>query len=67
MGGAPVAVLKDLPSVVESLGAKGLATESEGAIVVQVPGFEAPLIVRKGGLDGGYLYGTTDLAAVRFI
>jgi len=29
-----------------------------------VPGFENPLIIQKG--DGGYLYGTTDLAGVRY-
>ena len=38
--------------------------ESEGAVVVPVPGFESPLIIQKA--DGGYLYGTTDVAAVKF-
>jgi arginyl-tRNA synthetase len=47
----------------------GLARESEGAICVFPPGFTgrdgepAPLIIRKK--DGGYGYGTTDLAALR--
>jgi arginyl-tRNA synthetase len=41
-----------------------IAQESEGAIVVKVPGYESPLIIQKS--DGGYLYGTTDLAAIRF-
>jgi arginyl-tRNA synthetase len=53
-----------LPAVVSDLKAAGLAKESEGAVVVAVPGFENPLIIQKA--DGGYLYGTTDLAAVRF-
>jgi arginyl-tRNA synthetase len=53
-----------LPQVVADLKAAGVASESEGAIVVFVPGFENPLIIQKG--DGGYLYGTTDLAGVRY-
>ena len=53
-----------LPDVVRELKAKGIAVESQGATVVPVPGFEAPLIIEKGA--GGYLYGTTDLAAIRF-
>jgi arginyl-tRNA synthetase len=53
-----------LPDVVRELKRKGIAVESEGATVVPVPGFEAPLIIEKG--SGGYLYGTTDLAAIRF-
>jgi arginyl-tRNA synthetase len=53
-----------LPEVVRDLREKGLAIESPGAIVVPVPGFENPLIIEKAG--GGYLYGTTDLAAIRF-
>jgi arginyl-tRNA synthetase len=53
-----------LPSVVADLKTLGLAVESEGATVVPVEGFEAPLIVEKTG--GGFLYGTTDLAAVRY-
>jgi len=53
-----------LPAVVADLKKIGLAKESEGAVVVQVPGFENPLIIQKA--DGGFLYGTTDLAAIRF-
>lgn len=53
-----------LPEVVKELLDRGIAQRSEGATVVPVPGFEAPLIVEKG--SGGYLYGTTDLAAIRF-
>jgi arginyl-tRNA synthetase len=53
-----------LADVVRELKQKGLAVPSEGATVVPVPGFENPLIIQKS--DGGYVYGTTDLAAVRF-
>ena len=53
-----------LPAVVSDLKAAGIAVESEGAIVVPIEGYENPLIIEKTG--GGYLYGTTDLAAIRF-
>jgi arginyl-tRNA synthetase len=53
-----------LADVVGELKAKNIAAESEGAIVVPVEGFEAPLIIEKTG--GGYLYATTDLAGVRY-
>jgi arginyl-tRNA synthetase len=53
-----------LAEVVRELKEKGLAVLSEGATVVPVEGFEAPLIIEKTG--GGYLYATTDLAGVRF-
>jgi arginyl-tRNA synthetase len=53
-----------LPDVVRELKEKGVATQSEGATVVFVEGHENPLIIEKSG--GGYLYGTTDLAAVRY-
>jgi arginyl-tRNA synthetase len=53
-----------LPGVVSDLKQANIATESEGAIVVPVEGYENPLIIEKTG--GGYLYGTTDLAALRY-
>ena len=53
-----------LPSVVADLKAAGIAEESEGAIVVFVEGHENPIIIEKTG--GGYLYATTDLAAIRY-
>lgn len=61
---------EDLPVVVADLKAKGLAKESNGAQVVYVDGFANKegealgYIVQKQ--DGGYLYATTDLAAVRY-
>jgi len=60
----------DLPGVVEALKARGLLTESQGARCVFLDEFKAkdgsplPLIVQKS--DEGYLYATTDLAAVRY-
>lgn len=55
----------DLATVVAELRAKGLAVDSDGAVAVFIDGEgKAPLIVEKSG--GGYLYGTTDLAAVRY-
>jgi arginyl-tRNA synthetase len=53
-----------LRKVVDDLKAKGIAIESEGAMAVFVKGFENPLLIEKTG--GGFLYGTTDLAAVRY-
>jgi arginyl-tRNA synthetase len=59
----------ELPGVVADLRAAGLARESEGALCVFLDGFVTkdgkplPLIVQKS--DGGYLYATTDLAALR--
>ncbi|WP_292664239.1 arginine--tRNA ligase [Nitratifractor sp.] len=55
---------EELAQIVEALKEKGLLVESRGAKVVFVEGDENPLIVQKS--DGGYLYATTDLAAIRF-
>ena len=60
----------DLPKVVEDLRKAGLLKESQGAQCVFLPqfrdkeGHELPLIVQK--TDEGYLYATTDLAAIRY-
>ncbi|MGH8380476.1 arginine--tRNA ligase [Pseudomonas sp.] len=60
----------DLANVVSELKAKGLLVESNGAQCVFLDEFKnaegepLPVIVRKA--DGGYLYATTDLAAVRY-
>jgi len=54
-----------LRKVVDDLKAAGLAIESDGAIGVFIDGPERPpLIIEKTG--GGFLYGTTDLAAIRY-
>jgi arginyl-tRNA synthetase len=42
----------------------GLAEVDDGALVVRFEDRERPLIIRKR--DGGFIYATTDLAAVRF-
>ena len=60
----------DLPKVIEDLRAKGLLEESKGAQCVFLDEFKSkdgeitPVIVQKS--DGGYLYATTDLSAVRY-
>jgi arginyl-tRNA synthetase len=54
----------DLSSVVEDLRAKGNLQESDGAQCVFLENDEIPVIVQKG--DGGYLYATSDLAALRY-
>jgi len=55
---------EDLPQVIEDLIQEGLLQESNGAQCVFLEGEEIPVIVQKG--DGGYLYATTDLAALRY-
>jgi arginyl-tRNA synthetase len=52
-----------LPEVVEAFIAAGLGVEDKGAIVVRFEDRERPLLIRKS--DGGFLYATTDLAAIR--
>lgn len=54
----------ELAGVVDEFLKKGVAEESEGAVVVRIEGDETPLIIRKS--DGAYLYATTDLAAIRY-
>ena len=60
----------DLAHVVEDLDKAGLLRESQGAQCVFLEEFKdhegeiAPVIIQKS--DGGYLYATTDLAAVRY-
>jgi arginyl-tRNA synthetase len=53
-----------LAAVVADLEGRGLATLSEGAIVVHVERTEAPFIVRKR--DGAFNYATSDLATVKY-
>lgn len=60
----------DLANVVSDLQAQDLLTESEGAQCAFMDEFKnkegsiTPLIIQKTG--GGYLYATTDLAAIRY-
>ncbi|QLF93196.1 arginine--tRNA ligase [Pseudomonas sp. ABC1] len=59
-----------LPGIVQALREKGLLTEDDGAQCVfldeyqNAEGKPLPVIVQKAG--GGYLYATTDLAAMRY-
>lgn len=59
-----------LASVCEELENSGVAVISDGALCAFPPGFTGrdgkplPLILRKS--DGGYGYGTTDMAAIRY-
>lgn len=59
-----------LPGIVGELAAKGLLQESQGADAVfpgnykNKQGDPLPVVVRKA--DGGYLYATTDLAALKY-
>ncbi|UYZ85126.1 arginine--tRNA ligase [Entomomonas sp. E2T0] len=60
----------DLPKIIEALKANNMLSESDGAQCIFLDGFKnkegEPLgmIVQKA--DGGYLYSTTDLAAIRY-
>ncbi|MBQ0799884.1 MAG: arginine--tRNA ligase [Porticoccaceae bacterium] len=60
----------DLEPIANELIQQGLAGESDGALVAFLDelankkGEPSPVIVRKS--DGGYLYATTDLAALRY-
>ncbi|MFC6634873.1 arginine--tRNA ligase [Microbulbifer taiwanensis] len=60
----------DLPVLVRELLDRGIAVEDQGAIVVFLEemadkeGNPSPMIIQKKG--GGYLYATTDLAAIRY-
>jgi len=60
----------ELPGIINKLDDKGLLTVSEGAKCVFLPEFTGkegsplPAIIQKS--DGGYLYASTDLAALRF-
>ncbi|MCH2135391.1 MAG: arginine--tRNA ligase [Phycisphaerales bacterium] len=53
----------ELQGVIDHLQACSMAREDQGALVVDFPDRERPLLVRKS--DGGFLYATTDLAAIR--
>ncbi len=55
---------EDLPQVIEDLIKQNLLTESDGAQCVFLEGEKIPVIIQKSG--GGYLYATTDLAALRY-
>ena len=53
-----------LSGVVDIFIESGLGEEDNGAIVVRFKDRERPMLIRKS--DGGFLYATTDLAAIKF-
>jgi arginyl-tRNA synthetase len=53
-----------LGPLVDELLASGIARPSDGAVCVFLEGQKVPMIVRKK--DGAFLYGTTDLATIRY-
>lgn len=59
-----------LPLIVQELKEKGLAVRDRGAVCVFLDGFVGkegqplPMIIQKS--DGGYMYATTDLAALKY-
>lgn len=59
---------EELPGMVQDLVERGIAEESDGALVIRLeePEYGAirePCLIRKS--DGGYLYATTDVCAIR--
>ncbi len=60
----------ELAAICDELEAKGIAVVSDGALCVFLDGYTGregkpvPLIIRKS--DGGYGYGVTDLATIRY-
>jgi arginyl-tRNA synthetase len=53
-----------LAGVVEELQKRNIATETNGAVGIFFEGEEVPMLIRKS--DGAFLYGTTDLATVKY-
>jgi len=53
-----------LSRIVATFVEKGLAEEDDGAIVVKFHNRKRPMLIRKS--DGGFLYATTDLAAIEY-
>ena len=59
---------EELVQVIDDLTARGIAEEHDGALLIRLDSAEdgkiaQPCLIRKR--DGGYLYATTDLAAIR--
>lgn len=53
----------ELGDVVQDLIDRNIAQEDDGALVIKCEGIKEPTIIRKR--DGGYLYATTDMAAIK--
>jgi arginyl-tRNA synthetase len=58
------AYLADVPRVMKELTDKNLVSESEGALVVALPGEKVPMLLRTK--DGTSLYATRDIAAAEY-
>ncbi len=57
---------EELAPMVDELVRRGIAEESDGALVIRNEGIEEPTIIRKSAKGGGgFLYATTDMAAIR--
>jgi arginyl-tRNA synthetase len=54
----------DLPPLLDRLAAQGLTTESQGALVVELPDEKNPILLRTR--DGTTLYATRDVAAAEY-
>jgi arginyl-tRNA synthetase len=54
----------DMPRIFETLAAKGLSQDSQGALVVELPGEDNPILLRTK--DGTTLYATRDVAAAEY-
>ena len=52
-----------LPGIIDTFVDGGLAVRDDGALIVRFPDRERPMLIQKS--NGGYLYATTDLAAIR--
>ncbi|HWB19834.1 MAG TPA: arginine--tRNA ligase, partial [Phycisphaerales bacterium] len=53
-----------LPAVIDAFKSSGAAELDNGALIVRFPDRDRPMLIQKS--DGGYLYATTDLAALRY-
>src|SRR4051812_11554545 len=56
--------LPDVPRVLKELADKGLSSESEGALVVQLEGEKIPLLLKKS--DDATLYATRDIPSAEY-
>jgi arginyl-tRNA synthetase len=54
----------DMPRIFQTLAAKGLTTESQGALVVELPEEKTPILLRTR--DGTTLYATRDVASAEY-
>ena len=56
--------LKRAQAVIQEATVKGLAQISQGALVINLPGFKTPLLLKKS--DGATTYACRDLAAIKY-